>query len=155
MNRILIGFSFLLICCVISAQAQRKFSAKVFVQIVSSKDTPQNDMAKFIGEDLSSIVDTTVSDKGDYGIIVFLEKIPTQGPGFYAVTNAFVKSAECQYKQSIVDGKVQRPECQAIASYTSIAFLPETQLKAKAKEIVNNFNTAILEPSRKAFLLNR
>jgi hypothetical protein len=136
-------------------QAQRKFNANVFVQVISSKDTPPNDMAKFIGEDLASMADTTVKDKGDYGIVVFIEKIPTQGPVFYAVTNILVKTAECTYKQSIVDGKVQKPTCQAIAQYSSIAFIGEAQLKEKAKEMVTNFNAAILEPERKAFMLNR
>lgn len=148
-------FMFIFVFFAVGAQAQRKFVATVQVVVVSSKDTPPNDMAKFVGEELTSITDTSVKDKGDYGIIVFIEKIPTQGAVFYAVTNAFVKTAECTYKQQIVDGKMQRPSCQSLAQYTSIAFISDAQLKEKAKEIVNNFSAAILEPERKAFLLNR
>jgi hypothetical protein len=134
-------------------QAQRRFSANVFVQVVSSPDTPPNDMSKFVGAELASIVDVNLKDKGDYGLIVFIEKIPTQGPAYYAVTHVFVKMAECTYRQAIVDGKIQRPTCQALSQYSSIAFISDTQLKAKAREMVNGFQSVIIEPARKAFLL--
>jgi len=111
-------------------------------------------MAKFVGDELASIVDTNLKEKGDYGVIVLIEKIPTDGAAFYAVTHVFVKMAECTYRQTIVDGKIQRPSCQALAQYSSIAFISDKQMKEKARTIVKSFQSVIIEPARKAFQLN-
>jgi len=154
MYKLLFCLAFVLTLFVVGAQAQRKFSANVFVQVVSSPDTPANDMAKLVGEELGAIPDTILKDKGDYGVIVLVEKIPTDGAAFYAVTHVFVKMAECTYKQAIVDGKIQRPTCQALAQYSSIAFISDKQMKDKARAIVKSFQSVIIEPARKAFQLN-
>jgi hypothetical protein len=155
MCRPLICFAFIL-ALFAGAQAQRNFSATVQVQVVSSGDTPPTEMGKFLEKELGELVDLTLSkEKPDYLLLVFLEKIPTQGPAFYAVTFNSFKAAECSYKNSIVDGKVARTDCKALSRFATIAFIPEAQIKEKAKELANSFNLQVIDPDRKAYQKNR
>ena len=154
MYKILICLAFILVLF-IGAQAQKTYSGTVQVQVVSTKDTPPNQMAKEIEGEINSIVDVKVKEKeADYSIIVFLEKIPSNGPAYYAVTFSFFKGADCSYKNAIVDGKVVRTDCRALAQISTIGFIAEADMKAKGKEIVNAFTKAIIDPERKAFQKN-
>jgi len=155
MYKLLICFAFILVLFTAGAQAQKTYSGTVQVQVVSTRDTPPNQMAKDIEAEINSIVDVKVKEKeADYSIIVFLEKIPSNGPAYYAITFSFFKGADCTYKNAIVDGKVVRTDCRALAQISTIGFLAEADMKAKSKEIVNAFTKAIVDPERKAFQKN-
>lgn len=155
MRRPLICFVFLL-AIVGTAQAQRKFMANVQVQVISTKATPQNDMLKTLTQELTGYVDVAVKDKeADYSMMVFLEKIPSDGPAYFAVNFSFYKFADCSYKNAIIAGKIAGSECKSLAQISTITFIPEAGIKAKAQEYVKAFNNMVLEPERKAFNLNR
>lgn len=155
MYKLLICFSFILALSA-AAQAQKTYATSVQVQMVSSKDTPPNEMGREIEKELGSIVDVSVKEKeADFSLIVFLEKIPSNGPAYFAVTFTFFKGAECSYKNAIVDGKVQRTDCRALAQLSTTGFIAEADMKAKAKEIVNSFTKSIIDPDRKAFQKNK
>lgn len=139
-----------------AAQAQRKFMANVQVQVISTKSTPQNDMMKTLIQELTGYVDVSLKDKdADYALMVFLEKIPSNGPAYFAVNFGFYKFADCSYKNSVVGGKPVGSECKSLAQISTIGFISEADIKAKAQEYVKAFNNVILEPERKAFYLNR
>jgi hypothetical protein len=156
MYRLLICFAFIL-AIFTAAQAQRNFSATVQVQVVSSPDTPANDMAKSLEKELGAYVDISIKPKSaDYLLQVFLERVPTgSGPNVYAEGYNFFRHAECTYKNPLVDGKVVRPDCNALVRFSTIAFITEAQLKDKAKETVNTFNQLVVDPDRKAYTVNR
>jgi hypothetical protein len=156
MNKLLIILAFMLTTFAMSAQGQKNFAATVQVQVISSADTPQNEMGKFVEKELTDMVDITLAkDKADYTLIIFLEKIPTNGPAFYAITFNSFKAAECSYKNSIIDGKVARTDCKALSRIATIAFIGEAQIKDKASELAKSFNATVIEPDRKAFRANR
>lgn len=155
MYKLLVCFTFVLIMTV-AAFAQKTYSGTVQVRVISTKDTPPNDMAKTIESEINSFVDVKVKEKeADYAIYVYLEKIPSNGPAFYALTFNFFKNADCSYKNAIVDGKVVRTDCSALAQVFTVTFLPEADMKAKAKEIVTLFSKGIIEPERRAFQKNK
>lgn len=155
MYKLLICLTFIFMMAVI-ASAQKTYSGSVQVRVISTKDTPPNDMAKTIESEINSFVDVKVKEReADYAIYVYLEKIPSNGPAFYALTFNFFKNAECSYKNAIVDGKVVRTDCSALAQVFTVTFLPEADIKAKAKEIVTLFSKGILEPERRSFQKNK
>lgn len=156
MYRLLFCFAFILILSTVGAQAQKNYATTVQVQVISTKDTPPNEMKAAIEKELGSFVDVSIKEKeADFAVFVFLEKIPSNGPAYYALTYSFYKGAECSYKNVIVDGKIQRTDCRALAQFFSIGFIPEAEMKAKAKEIVTLFNKGIIDPDRKAFIRNK
>jgi hypothetical protein len=139
-----------------AAQAQKNFTASVQVQVISSADTPPTEMGKLVEKALTDMVDITAGkEKADYMLLIFLEKIPTNGAAFYAVTFNSFKGAECSYKNNIIDGKVARTDCKALARVATIAFITDAQIKDKAAEIAKSFNEMVIEPDRKAFKINR
>ena len=155
MYRLLFCIAFILILFA-GAQAQKNYATTVQVQIISTKDTPPNEMKATIEKELGSFVDVSIKEKeADFAVIVFLEKIPSNGPAFYALTFSYFKGAECSYKNVIVDGKIQRTDCRALAQLSTIAFIAEADMKLKAKEIVTSFNKTIIDPDRKAFARNK
>lgn len=156
MSKLFICLAFILLLFAAGAQAQKNYATTVQVQVISSKDTPPNDMKTEIEKELASFVDVSIKEKeADFSVIVFLEKIPSNGPAFFAVTFSYYKGAECSYKNAIVDGKVQRTDCRSLAQLSTIGFIAEADIKAKAKEIVSSFNKAIIDPDRKAFAKNK
>ena len=139
-----------------AAQAQKNFQATVQVRVVSTKDTPATQMGPLLEKQLGDLVDVDVTQsKPDYSLYVFLEKIPSNGPAFYAFTYSFYRAAECTYKNSIVEGKVVRTDCRSLVQVSTTAFLSEAQIGEKATQIANLFNQAIIDPDRKAYQLNR
>jgi len=139
-----------------AAHAQKNFAATVQVQVISSADTSPTEMGKLVERELTEMVDITVAkEKADYMLLIFLEKIPTNGPAFYAVTFNSFKGAECSYKNNIVDGKVARTDCKALSRFATIAFIGEAQIKDKASELAKAFNSTVIDPDRKAFRTNR
>lgn len=138
------------------AQAQKKFSATVQIKVVSTKDTPATEMGSLLEKQLGDLVDVDITQgKPDYSLYVFLEKIPSDGPAYYAFTYSFYRAAECNYKNAIVEGKVVRTDCRALVQVSTTAFISDAQIKDKATQIANIFNQVIIDPDRKAYQLNR